>query len=553
MTDKLLIVLAVLGALAVATEGVKIILIYFPQLFVIQTKVWTYLADILKISSFRQKAIAVTVEENLNRTAYSLQKYLPNNWIRRASITWVRRPNSSQFREGTIVLRIRPEADINLNLMRVLFTYFHTAIFPDSVDILPNAIVVGVALAITRAGLEEHHPYLCDQFDRIFVPKIASGDQTTLDCFGDCVRLNEIGLLMGPFVREVNHTALKSRFSSARRQLPDSIERITEHMLSFQPMERYNKRESEWSYNGPVNSYSFMLVSKPPATRPGIEAYVKRAQANVDRGISRLYFIGRSEERDFLRNVVSASLAIRQLKGVESFALSRNYRGELYGLGILLAVDEMLAHLRLSQRQLDPVANEGQPGGLHGGARGVSPVDETDALIRHDLGDIAESVIVALSDYEGAWIHLAEFGIEFRKRLPLFTPTRYGGKNMLSVLKRLEALEFDVRGEVVLVRIRRIDSSHPEVSAASSVAAINAERGRSIDKAALCEILKMNGREDGWIFLGQLGTLVNLQFKDAVFSDPNCRNLREFIYTVPEIEIQERGEGRSKTYVRVQG
>ena len=53
--------------------------------------------------------------------------------------------------------------------MQALWVYFHGALFPSNRDILPDDFVTGVALAITRAGLEERHPYLLSEFDAVFL------------------------------------------------------------------------------------------------------------------------------------------------------------------------------------------------------------------------------------------------------------------------------------------------------------------------------------------------------------------------------------------------
>ena len=103
--------------------------------------------------------------------------------------------------------------------------------------------------------------------------------------------------------------------------LPETIAGIMKHMLAFQqPL--LHIPEDDWVYRGPCSSYGFILVSKPPDFRPGIDAYVKRAQAAVQKGSDRLYVIGRYEERDFVYSVTKAFLSIRELKGLSSFLLS---------------------------------------------------------------------------------------------------------------------------------------------------------------------------------------------------------------------------------------
>ena len=298
-------------------------------------------------------------------------------------------------------------------------------------------------IAITRAGLEESHPYLLKEFDTVFLNATDAGNQAIRDHFGDCVRLNEYGLLMGPFLREVAYAASRSRFSSERALLAETIKAIMAHMLAFQqPL--FHIPEAAWSYQGPCSSYAFILVSKPPDIRPGIEAYLRRAQGAVQKGIERLYVIGRYEERDFVHTVTKAFLSIRELKGLEIFPLVRDYRGDPSGVGALLGLDQLLA--KLTQRPVDSMAIQVAGTSTDGE---LEPVDESKKLeiaAQHDLAKITEDLIVQLSDYNGAWISLAEFGGALRSQVPEFTPQRYGGRNLVSVLKKLESLEFDERG-----------------------------------------------------------------------------------------------------------
>ena len=121
----------------------------------------------------------------------------------------MRNAQAAQIHEGNIVLRVRPGANTDHNLMQTLWLYFYRALFPDSRDIIPDELISGIALAITRAGLEENHLYLLREFDDVFLKTIGAGNQAVLDHFGDCVRLNEYGLLMGPFLREVDYAAAR--------------------------------------------------------------------------------------------------------------------------------------------------------------------------------------------------------------------------------------------------------------------------------------------------------------------------------------------------------
>jgi hypothetical protein len=53
---------------------------------------------------------------------------------------------------------------------------------------------------------------LIKQFDNHFIDAVAQNDAVR-DELSDYVRLNDIGLLMGPFIREADHAASLSRFT----------------------------------------------------------------------------------------------------------------------------------------------------------------------------------------------------------------------------------------------------------------------------------------------------------------------------------------------------
>jgi len=256
--EYLLLVLAILGGMDLAWRGAELVVSSFPPLLSAQAKTWRFLADSFTVPAFRKRAIATRVEEVLNQTAFKLQRHLPKGWIKRAKIRWVRNSKSAQLRDGDIVLRVRPGTNPDHNLMQTLWLYFHCALFPDSKDLIPDETVSAIALAIARASLEETHQYLLKEFDEVFLPAIEAGKGGFLDHFGDCVRLNDYGFLMGPFVRELEHAANNSRFGSQRAMLPETISGILDHMLRFQPLLRV--REDNWFYEGPCTSYGFLLV-----------------------------------------------------------------------------------------------------------------------------------------------------------------------------------------------------------------------------------------------------------------------------------------------------
>jgi hypothetical protein len=445
--ETILLILAIFGAIDLAWRGIGLVISAIPPLLGLRTRFWTYIVGFIQLPVLRRKAISTRVEEVTNQTVYHLERYLPKGWIRRARVNWVRSSAASLLVDEEIVLRIRPNNDADTNLLYTLWFYLKNALFPYTQDLIPDSTRSAIALAIARAAIYENHPYLIRQFDNYFIDMVAN-NVAVRDKLSDYVRLNEIGFLMGPFIREIDHIASLSRFSQERNKVEKRIKEVTDHMLGFQPILRNNKPEDEWIYHEGEVSYAFLLVSRPPELRPSIEAYVRRAKVHVANGITRIYVVGRDEERRFVNDVLRSILAIRELKGLDLFALYRDYRGQPRGIGALIGMDEFLTRLhpskRVEQDSFSP--NISSPD---------EPNESSERIARNvhhysvetSLAHIVRELVVDLSDYDGAWIPLASFGGRLREIVPDFSPQDYGGRNLMAVLRKMEFLEFDERGD----------------------------------------------------------------------------------------------------------
>src|SRR5690606_25967639 len=147
-----------------------------------------------------------------------------------------------------------------------------------------------------------------------------------------------------------------------------------------------------------------------------------------------------------------------------------------------------------------------------------------------------------LSDYEGAWISLANFGGVLRDRLPDFSPERYGGRNLLAVLRQLPALEFDERGlgpaKSVFVRMREgTNGNQPPVAAPTGPP-------QDLDdlRDSILGIVEDNQDYSGWVFLGTLGNRIRHQLGDIDYSHYGFDSLYRFLRGDPRLEFEERGE-----------
>ena len=460
--EDLKLVLAILGGIVTIAETYKLLVNSFVYLQTVRARVWRFLADVITVHSFRRRAVATRIEEVLNQSAFKLRHHLPKGWIKRASIRWVRISELAMLHEGQIVLRIRPGINHEQSLMQSLYNYFCNALFPETKDILPTDIVSAIALAVTRASLEGEHAYLLEEFDERFIKSLSENQQGILDYYADFVSLNNYGYLMGALIREVDCAASDSRFVLSKAVLNEEIKKITAHMIAFQTkiqIQIQQLPEDSWSYNSNQGtSYGFLLISRPPQTRPAIDAYVKHAQSMVQRGIRRLYVIGRQEEKDFVNTVILAMVNIRELKVVSIFPLFRDYRGKYNGVGAMLAVNEILRGLTLTQRPLEVAQRELPLTAPVSAPESVSKLDVATENSDYNLAEIAENIIVQLSNAPKEWIPLTQFGDQLRKQIPDFTPKQYGGRNLMAVLEKMSTLELEKRGDgpakAVYVRVK---------------------------------------------------------------------------------------------------
>jgi len=547
--ELLLLILAIFGGIDLAGRGARLLYSIFPYLLTYRRIVISYIDSVVKTPALKKLAISSRIDEVLNQNVFYLSQYLPVGWVRRAEISWVSGPRAAHLENGAILLRIKPTNNQDDNLMEAIWSYFRAALFPETRDIIPHEYVSSIALAMTRAALQARHPYLLERFDSQFIPALASGEQGQMNAFADCTRLNDFGLLMGPFVRELDIAAKAARFSSGRVSLPEIISSIIQHMLGFQPIIRSNKPDGDWSHNSGFSSYRFILVSRPPNLRSGIEAYVHRAKKGLADGIQRFYLIGRQEERDFFHKVASATLELRALRGYDLFPLYKDYRGVPGGYGAVLGVDEILARLPFEDRQNSLAEPIEMPDEANGSIPDGAP-GESDPL--SDLSLIVDGVIRRSRLEDKGWAHLAYVGQELKRLIPGFDPQYYGAKNLASLLKNIADLEFDERGEgsakTVLVRKRQ---HFQDVSRALETGAAFANESIAEVKKDIVELLRDHSDNNGWMFLGQVGAKLKIKRPNLIYKGLGFSSLFDLIAQIPEVERVERDGMRNKTYVRL--
>lgn len=556
--DVWLFVFACIGGLASVLTVIQILTAFFPSLLTLRSKLWKGVSDLVKIRHFRRKAIATGIEQVLNQTTFALQKELPRGWVRRAKIKWVRNAQMAAMDEDHLVLRIRPSGDQDWNFFNAVYSYFLGGLFPTTKDILPREQVSAIALGITRSALEKGYSYLLEQFDTKHIRALCNDSQDVLDSYGDCIRLNEFGLLTGPYIRELDFLAKNARFGLHSKDLPMQLRGITSHMLDFQA--NLSLPEDAWYFKGPCTAYGFILVSRPPETRPDVNAYVKRAQSNLQRGVKRLYVLGRHEEREFVHQVIRSINGIRELKLLELFELSYDYRGEPQGVCALLGLDEVLDKLHLRTRHVNglPTQVEKQTMvtiepemSVHSKDYLSSENDESD-----NLEDVIDQLIIRLSDYPDEWIHLAGLGEGLRREIPTFSPRNYGARNLLSILERIDSLEFDARGigpaKAVYVRKKRTRASSANQTSTTATAGSASTLDENL-KRLLFATIKEGTEQTGWMFLARLGYVLNQRGHAIDYRQYGASSMYNLLKRIPELEFEERGgeQGAKTVYVRI--
>ena len=456
--DKLLEILAILGAFLVAYETLKFLINVISPLNRLWLKFLRFAVEYVNILSFRRSEISFTVTGTVNAIVNSLKPYLPRHWLNGVSIKWIRNGNSARIENGQLVILMKPAASIEQTIMYALWRCFESSIFPNGRAVIKGHDSSTLSLVLARTGLVRTNSHILKEFDEQFV--VNASDQNLIDRnkYVDLMKLNEVGFLMGPFLREVDRVVVQLSLAGRSSETGESIAIILDHLLKFLPILRNNLDDEDWSCNTAHGSYGILLVSRPQESRPSVNAYVERVRSKIDRGVERIYIIGREAEREFVNTVIRKILEIRQLQGIEEFKLFKDYRGDSGGICILVGVDPVMHKLAPSMRDSRPAERRVEP------VPTLASIAETPRVIDGDVERFEKAIkdiIVALSDYEEEWINIARIGQRLRELEPEFDPTKYGGgnfRNLAALIKSLPSLSTyerkDLAGTTILVKAK---------------------------------------------------------------------------------------------------
>lgn len=337
MIDSALIknILAIIGAIAVIFGCIDILFKTIPQIGNLQRKILFYFAKKLKHRRLEKRAIASDIENIVNKMVFNLQKELPTGWISKASIKWVDQEvkDENLLDEGEMILRIRPIDDQDINLLNGVYFFFRKALFPGVREVIPINIRQSAALHISRRVVEEQKPFLVKKFKNYILESTVKNNPDTLYFIDNFDIIDKKGFFTGSFLREIHEISDRARFKEVRDQIETEIRSVLEHVKKFVQNIHKDLPDVYWSRRGPVTSYAFLLVSQPFAS--SVTPYIKRVKQRLSQGVERIYVMGTSQERHFVKRVISSIANIPECRLVEIFELNRDYRGEKGGIGAL--------------------------------------------------------------------------------------------------------------------------------------------------------------------------------------------------------------------------
>ena len=330
--DILKNILAIIGVLTIFLIFIKLIFEVIPNLKGIKAQIWSTISKYFKHKKLEKQAIASNIESVVNSIVTEIKNELPAGWIRKASIEWVNEENYKKLEENDTIIRMRPLASQDLNLMNGVFFYFTKVLFPGTKEVIPDTIRKSVVLQISRRTLNKKHPYVVKIFENQFIEAAIKLDSTVLEYIGKFDNIDQKGFFTSTFLREAHNLADKVRYTELRTRLEDELKNMLSHIQNFVSLSPHVPEEL-WHRIGEANSYSFLLVARP--FHPTTKSYIRRANERYSRRIQRIYVMGVNQEKHFFKQVIKAISKGTKYKLLELFELNKDYRGEQGGLSAI--------------------------------------------------------------------------------------------------------------------------------------------------------------------------------------------------------------------------
>ena len=315
-----------------------------PKLGVIKADLLLPIAKRFRFHKLVKAATKADIQNNVNAVVRRLSHELPKDWIRDMAIKWVELEGKDDlFNDDEAVIRMRPLENQDLNFLTATYYFFKKSFFPKTRDVIPQTYRDASVLFTTRRVVDEQKDKLKTLYeDKLLEPAIEKDKKiiTVLEKYGE---IDDHGFFTGTFLREIHAVASEARFNKLRFQMSKETHDILAHIEEF--MGHYKSKLADknfempdklWSRIGPVTHYGFLLVAHPIKAAFGADAYINRVKEKLVEGVDRLYVFGTAQEREFAIMVINSICGqVPKYKLVERFLPSKDYRGEIGGVGAL--------------------------------------------------------------------------------------------------------------------------------------------------------------------------------------------------------------------------
>jgi hypothetical protein len=256
-------------------------------------------------------------------------KELPPGWLSRVRIKWVREGKEETFRDGDVILRLHPLANQDANLTSGIYYAFQMALFPNVHEVIPVPPRRAAALQLSRRAILRNHPYALVELERRYIEPAIENDPETAYYLGHYETLDQRGFFTSVFIRELSELAERVRHTEGRLRIGDDLKSILEHMLLFTKAHTAIP-DDLWFKSSEAYSYAFLLVARPYSR--STQAYGRRANAHAQNGVTRLYLLGASQERSFVKGVIKHISTSTRYALTEIIPTNRDYRAEDGGI-----------------------------------------------------------------------------------------------------------------------------------------------------------------------------------------------------------------------------
>lgn len=330
----------IIGIVIVFLSLIELLSNLFPKLSRGKQFLFKKASQHIKFKALEKQAISADIEGAINESVNILQDELPNGWIKKANIKWVKEQSLSDLEEGEMILRLKPQVSQDSNLVQGVYCFFSNSLFPKTKEIIPDSTQKAIAIQISKRTIENNRKYVLKNFENEIIEREIKITPSILDYLEDFETLDKKGFFTSSFLREIDFTAEKIRFSPQRNRFSDEIKAVIDHTKRF-IASLPDAPNDLWSRIGISTSYRFLLVKNPFKFKYKI--YVNRAKMGVDNKIDHLYIMGSNKEKKFVENVIKEiQKEIPSYKLQERYRLYRDFRGKKDGIGALFVYDKSL-------------------------------------------------------------------------------------------------------------------------------------------------------------------------------------------------------------------